>query len=193
MLNTFNIKGIEGFVTIRDAVTREEFVTNQQNAIHFGNIVPALGYAFLGDDDYFLNTMAFGNDATAITQDGKVFYRSKNVSNIYDPSADLYNQTYQKTLTNLSDATPVQGNNIDTSLSDLGHFDINIVATLDFGEPTGQDMEAVGEDPDAPYMFDEIGMKTDNGLLVSHIVFHPIMKAASRSIEVEYTIRIQMS
>lgn len=192
MLNFLNIRNIEGIIKIADKETGEILLDETHNAIHFGNIIPALSYSFLGDSDHFLNTMSFGNDATSITHDGKVFYRSKNVSSVYDPTADLYGQTYEKTLTNMTSGTITQGNNIDVTVSELGHVDLNIIATLDYGEPTSQDMEAVGEDPDAPYMFDEVAMKTDNGLLVSHVIFHPIQKAANRVIEVEYTIRLQM-
>jgi len=192
MFDVLNVKSVTGFVTVRDIDTKD-VLREEQNAIHVGNLIVALGNTLIGNDDYFLNTMSFGSGATSITPDGQVFYRNKNVSSLYDPTAELYNLTYQKTLSNMSSATIIDGNNIVGVTSESGHFDINVICTLDYGEPSDQDLEATGTIMDGPYIFDEIAMKTSNGLMVSHLVMHPVQKAANRAIEVEYTIRLQMA
>jgi len=194
MFDFLNLDGdnISSVITLRDKDTKDVLFYGH-NAIHIGNLIVALGNSFIGDNSYFLDTMAFGSGATSITPDGQVFYRNKNVSSMYDPTADLYNLTYQKTFSNLASTNTVVGNNVMGVISEQGHFDLNIVSTLDYGEPSQQDLEAIGVEMDAPYVFDEIALKTNNGLMISHLIMHPIMKAANRAIEVEYTVRLQSS
>ena len=46
-------------------------------------------------------------------------------------------------------------------------------------------------------LFDELGLKSynpeapDSGMLLTHVVFHPVQKSLNRMIQVDYTVRIQ--
>ena len=50
---------------------------------------------------------------------------------------------------------------------------------------------------DGNFIFDEIGLKSkaatgrNTGLLLTHVVFHPVQKSANRLIQVIYTIRVR--
>ena len=47
------------------------------------------------------------------------------------------------------------------------------------------------------FIFDELGLKSksstgrNTGLLLSHVVFHPVEKSANRKIQVLYTIKVR--
>jgi len=40
------------------------------------------------------------------------------------------------------------------------------------------------------FIFDELGLRTQAGTFLTHVVFHPVQKSANRKIQVLYTIRI---
>jgi hypothetical protein len=68
---------------------------------------------------------------------------------------------------------------------------------LDFGEPSGQAAFDNATSTEGNFVFDELGLKSfnpegpDTGLLLTHVIFHPVQKSLNRMIQVDYTIRIQ--
>lgn len=176
----------EGFLKITDKDTNEILV-DQQNAVHFGNLSAAIALALAGDDAGHIKYVAFGNGGTSITSLGTIFYRSPNVSVLRDETAGLYNETYEKDVSVGTDE-----NNVATVLSNVNYADVKVTVTLDFAEPADQDLLDNATDNDGDYVFDEIALKTADGLFLTHIIFHPVQKALNRIIEVEYTLRIQM-
>ena len=68
--------------------------------------------------------------------------------------------------------------------------DIVITSTLDYNEPSGQDALDNAVNLTGDYIFDELGIKTQAGTFLSHVIFHPVQKSANRKIQVIYTIRI---
>ena len=72
--------------------------------------------------------------------------------------------------------------------------DVIITATLDFGEPAGQEAFDTSTVFTEDFVFDELGLKTETDvLLLTHVIFHPIQKSLNRVIEIIYTIRIAVS
>jgi len=77
------------------------------------------------------------------------------------------------------------------------YSDILISCLLDFGEPSGQLAFDNGTTPDNAFTFDELGLKSysssgpNTGLLLTHVIFHPVQKSLNRLIQVDYTIRVQ--
>lgn len=181
------IKGsAEGTLKIVDKTTNEVLV-EQQNAVHFGNLSAAIAKALAGDSNGHIKFVAFGNGGTSITELGTIFYRAPNVSVLRDETAALYNETYQKDVSVGTDE-----NNIAVILSNVNYADVKVTVTLDFGEPADQDLVDNATNNDGDYVFDEIALKTAEGLFLTHIIFHPVQKALNRIIEIEYTLRIQM-
>ena len=84
-----------------------------------------------------------------------------------------------------------------SSLRSSRSTDVITTCTLDYAEPTGQDVVDNSTDMEATYIFDELGLKSKAatlgaGLLLTHVVFHPVQKSANRLIQVVYTLRIRV-
>lgn len=177
---------VQGHVVIRDKETGEILV-DQKNAIHFGNLSAAIAKALAGDIDGHCRYMVFGNGGSSISVTGQISYRSPNVSALRDASAVLYNQTFSKDMSVQTDT-----NNISFDLSNANFADLQFKATLDFGEPAGQDSLDTAPNNDGDYVFDELGIQANDNLLLTHVIFHPVQKSLNRVLEIDYTIRIQM-
>lgn len=191
---TINVKG---HVLIKDKSTGE-VLRDVYNAVHFGNLASVIAQALAANDFSHIRFMAFGSGGTSINPSGQVLYKSPNTGLIQDPTADLYNRTYEK---NVSVATTA--NNVVAIPGTSNFADIVVTATLDFGEPAGQlviDNSTNTEGVDDEYVFDEIALFSSGGAMtdaetrmLTHVIFHPVQKALNRVIEVVYTLRVQMS
>jgi hypothetical protein len=79
----------------------------------------------------------------------------------------------------------------------MPYTDILVSCLLDFGEPNGQDALDTATTTDGTYVFDELGLRaysTDGqnaGMLLTHVIFHPVQKSTNRMIQIDYTIRVQ--
>jgi len=187
-----NSNNVIGFLTIRDKHTKEVLV-DKNNAIHFGNFSNAMARALAGNDAGHIKYMAFGNGGTQIDSTGIINYKAPNVSSVVDASAGLYNETYRKDVSSLTDP-----NNKITVVStgSANYTDISILATLTFSEPATQDATDGEGNIEGDFVFDEIALYDSgdsNELMLTHVMFHPVKKSANREIEIEYTLRIQVS
>jgi hypothetical protein len=109
----------------------------------------------------------------------------------------LYNQTYAKVVddrsSNNSDPTR---NYIETRhVTGTNYTDVFITCLLDYGEPSGQNAFDNTNDNSSEFVFDELGLKsyssTDQSLLLTHVIFHPVQKSLNRLIQIDYTVRVQ--
>jgi hypothetical protein len=109
----------------------------------------------------------------------------------------LYNQTYAKVVddrsSNNSDPTR---NYIETRhVTGTNYTDVFITCLLDYGEPSGQSAFDNTNDNQSEFVFDELGLKsyssTDQSLLLTHVIFHPVQKSLNRLIQIDYTVRVQ--
>lgn len=186
------ITGMEGHLIIREKDTRIVHV-DKKNAIHFGNMSWAVSQALAGNDEGHITYMVFGNGGTSIDGSGNISYRAPNVSNIQDPNALPYGRTYFKEIS--LQVVPGTSN----------FSDLRVLTTLEFGEPSDQDPDDQQSPPNGDYIFDEIALFTETsvapnaatdfpagGRMVTHVIFHPVLKALNRELEIEYTIRVQM-
>jgi hypothetical protein len=71
------------------------------------------------------------------------------------------------------------------------YTDILVSCLLDYGEPAGQDAYDNSSDLNGAFVFDELGLKTASGKLLTHVVFHPVQKSLNRLIQIDYTVRVQ--
>ncbi len=173
-----------GHVLIRDPESGQ-VILDKKNAIHYENMSLAIGYALANKGEGIIYSMAFGNGGSAVSGTGAITYFPTNT---VDPKADLYDPTYNKII----DASSTNFIEVKHLLG-TPYTDIVVTCTLDYNEPSGQEAFDDASHTDGTYVFNELGLKTSEGLLLTHVVFNPIQKALNRLIEVVYTLRVQMN
>ena len=190
---------IQGHIKIFDPVTGEEFV-NKRNAIHYENISVALAQNLSNKSQSFIYEMHFGNGGTAVDPTGVISYLPPNTN---AQNSNLYNPTYFKIVDNTSVKNTDPARNNITVLHTPGNIytDILVTCLLDYGEPADQSAFDNSQSLNGDYVFDELGLKarsldgseglTTTGLLLTHVVFHPVQKSLNRLIQIDYTVRIQ--
>ena len=194
-MTTINDKGnvlVTGHVLIRDTETKDVLL-NKRNAIHNENMSVALAKSIANKSDGPIFTMFFGNGGSSVNGLGIITYLPPRTSGA---TANLYNSTYFEIVDENRFAP--QGNSMTVAHIQNALFsDVVIRTVLGFGEPIGQSSFDDATDTNQEFVFDEIGLKSfdsvpENGSLLTHVIFSPIQKSLNRSIEVLYTLRIQM-
>jgi hypothetical protein len=186
---------LQGHIKIFDPKTKEVFV-DKRNAIHYENFSIALASGVSNQESGVIAEMAFGNGGSRIDPTGIITYLTPNSSG---SGASLYNQTYYKTVDGRNpNATDPSRNFMEVRhIVGTTYSDILVSCLLDYGEPSGQAAFDTGANQDNSFVFDELGLKSYNsagpntGLLLTHVIFHPVQKSLNRLIQVDYTIRVQ--
>ena len=190
---------IRGHIKIFDPKSGEVFI-DKPNAIHYENFSVALANSVADKGQNFIYEMNFGNGGTSVDPTGIITYLPTNT---VGQNANLYNPTYAKIVDDTAIANPDPVNNKMTIAHIPGtvYTDILVSCLLDYGEPSGQQAFDNSQDLNGEYVFDELGLRgrsTDGttgldstGLLLTHVVFHPVQKALNRLIQIDYTVRIQ--
>lgn len=184
---------IEGFVKITNPITNE-LLYDGKNSCHFENLSVAIAQS-LGAGPLeptcpgFIYTMNFGNGGTTVNSSGIVTY---NPPNTVGATAQLYNQTYSKVINNqfAADIDTTNNNITYNHVPGKAYTDIVVVCRLDYGEPTNQLPFDNSNDLNSTYAFDELGLFSYNGQLLTHVIFSPIIKSLNRLIDIAYTVRI---
>lgn len=165
-------------------------ILDKRNAIHneHASIIIARGLANRPDGSVY--TMHFGSGGATIDPLGQIIYATPNTTGAADLNVPTYFEVVDDTLGappgNLMAVRHVNG----TLFSD-----VEIRCVIDKDEPFGQqafDNVGININDDTMYVFDEIGLKSQDGLLLTHITFSPIQKAANRIIEIVYTLRVRI-
>lgn len=179
----------QGHVKIWNPKTGQIFV-DKNNAIHYENMSEALAQSIANKGIGFINQMGFGNGATAVDSTGVITYLPTNT---FGQSASLYNQTYAKVVDNTSALNIDPARNFIEIRHTPGtiYSDIFVSCLLDYTEPTGQQAFDNSATMNGTYVFDELGLLSESGRLLTHVIFHPVQKALNRLIQIDYTIRIQ--
>lgn len=184
---------IEGHIHIHDPIEKFTYV-NKRNAIHYENISIALAQSLSNSGQGAIYEMAFGNGGTAVDSTGIITYLTPNN---FGTNASLYNQTYTKVVDDRS------SNNIDPTrnfietrhVTGTNYTDIFVTCLLDYGEPGDQLAFDNTNNNKSPYVFDELGLKSysssNQSLLLTHVIFHPVQKSLNRLVQIDYTVRIQ--
>lgn len=186
---------LQGHIKIFDPETKEVYV-DKRNAIHYENFSIALASGVSNQESGVIAEMAFGNGGSRIDPTGIITYLTPNSSG---SGASLYNQTYYKTVDGRNpNATDPSRNFMEVRhIVGTTYSDILVSCLLDYGEPSGQAAFDTGTNQDNSFVFDELGLKSYNsagpntGLLLTHVIFHPVQKSLNRLIQVDYTIRVQ--
>ncbi len=190
---------VRGHIKIFDPESGKVFI-DKPNAIHYENMSVALASSIADKGQNFIYEMAFGNGGTSVDPTGIITYLPTNT---VGQNANLYNPTYSKIVDDTSIANPNPTNNkmIVTHVPGTIYTDILVSCLLDYGEPNGQQLFDNSTTLNGEFVFDELGLRgrsTDGtsgllstGLLLTHVVFHPVQKALNRLIQIDYTVRIQ--
>ena len=187
--------GVQGHIKIYDPVSKEIFI-NKRNAIHYENFSIALAQSLSNQGEGQIAEMVFGNGGTRVDPTGIITYLTPNS---VGSNASLYNQTYYKTVdSKLESSLDPSRNFMETRhIAGVAYTDILISCLLDFGEPAGQAAFDNETNTEGAFVFDEMGLKSYNpggpdlGMLLTHVIFHPVQKSLNRMIQIDYTIRIQ--
>jgi hypothetical protein len=180
---------VQGHIKIYDPTTGE-ILQDKKNAIHYENMSEALAQSIGNKEIGFISTMAFGNGATAVDSTGIITYLPPNT---YGQNASLYNQTYSKIVDNTSalNLDPTRNYIEIRHTPGLIYTDVFVSCLLDYAEPAGQQAFDNSSTMQGAYVFDEIGLVSESGKLLTHVIFHPVQKALNRLIQIDYTVRIQ--
>jgi hypothetical protein len=185
---------IEGRVRIFDPVSHEIFI-DKRNAIHYENMSIALAQSLANTNLGYIFEMAFGNGGSSVDPTGVITYLPPNTTGA---NADLYNETYAKVVDQNSPLNTDPTRNKMTVLHTSGqvYTDILVSCLLDYGEPAGQQAFDNSTNFNGEFVFDELGLKawegaTDDLMLITHVIFHPVQKSLNRQIQIDYTVRIQ--
>ena len=185
---------VEGRIKIFDPASQEIFV-EKNNAIHYENMSIALAQGLANTNLGFIYAMAFGNGGSTVDPTGVITYLPPNVTG---QNADLYNETYLKVVDQNSAANTDPTRNNLTVLHTAGtvYTDVLVSCLLDYGEPPGQQAFDNSTNFNGEFVFDELGLKawegaSDDLMLITHVIFHPVQKSLNRQIQIDYTVRIQ--
>ena len=185
----------EGHIKIFDPETGEVF-QDKRNAIHYENMSVAMVNSLSNQGQGWIYQMAFGSGGTTVDPTGLITYLTpNNVGNV----AALYNQTYYKTVDARQNYSldPARNFMETRHVPGVAYSDVLVSCLLDFGEPSGQEAFDTATNSEGAFIFDELGLKSfsidgpNSGMLITHVIFHPVQKSLNRLIQIDYTIRIQ--
>jgi len=188
-----------GHIKIFDPETQEVYV-DKSNAIHYENLSIALASSIANKSQNFIYEMNFGNGGTSVDTTGIITYLPTNT---VGQNSNLYNPTYSKIVddTAINNLNPLNNKMTVTHIPGTVYTDILVSCLLNYGEPSGQQFFDNSQNLNSEYVFDELGLRgrstdgtsglTSTGLLLTHVVFHPVQKALNRLIQIDYTVRIQ--
>jgi hypothetical protein len=153
--------------------------------------------------------LALGNGGSSVDALNQITYLPPNV---HDDNAALYNQTYFEIVDESRSNTPA-ANSVTYQNTNDGTSVVIVTMTIAAGEPFGQNLTDTPADPNfnSTFSFDELALYSNgttqdftdpaleysdvpNGaLLLTHIVFSPILKTANRELVITYTLTISVS
>ena len=162
---------------------------DKDNAIHYENFSIALADSVISSGQNFLTNMAFGNGGTSVDPTGIITYLTPNTTGT---NSGLYNQTYTQVVNqqSVSNINPLTNNINVVHVSGTNYSDLQITCTLDYSQPVDQSAFDTSTYTNGMYVFDELGLVSSNGMLLSHVIFHPVQKALNRRMRIYYTVRI---
>lgn len=196
----------EGHLKIWD-VESGEVLVNNRNAINAENLSIALVNCLGDKNQHSVYEMHFGNGGTIIDNLGVISYKSPNVNG---QNEDLYNPTFFKVVNADSPLNTDPNKNYMTveHINGVNYTDLVINCVLDYTEPVATDtvfnLAGVSQadvdnaaDFNGSFVFDEIGLKSkgpglNEGLLLTHVAFHPVQKSANRLLQIRYTVRVRV-
>jgi hypothetical protein len=195
MQTAANIK-IQGFVKITDLSTGE-ILRNVENAVNPESLSLIIAKMLQGNNSQYLYELHLGNGGIVIDETGNITYKDVEENLSLGPVAELYNPLYYKVIDTIDEENniyPTRNNVVINHLNGLPYTDIVITCTLEEEEPDWPSPP----DNDGEIIFNELGIKSrgldgkNTGLLLTQVVFEPVVKNLNRVIQIEYTLRIRV-
>lgn len=186
---------VQGHIKIFDPETKEVLI-DKRNAIHYENFSMAMAQSISNQTNGPIAEMVFGNGGSRVDPTGIITYLTPNT---IGSNASLYNQTYYKTVDakRASSLDPARNFMETRHIAGVAYTDVLVSCLLDFGEPSDQLAFDNSTNQNGAYVFDELGLRSYSesgaglGMLLTHVIFHPVQKSLNRLIQIDYTIRIQ--
>lgn len=189
---------IEGHVKIVEYDTIEDVgdkdkgnvLLNKRNAIHEENASIVIARALGNRENGSIYSMHFGTGGATVDPLGNISFATPNTVGAADLNVPVYFEVVDDTL-DAPDGNQMAVRHINGTL----FSDVEIRCVIDKDEPFGQqafDNVGFNINDESQFVFDEIGLKTEDGLLITHITFSPIQKSANRIVEIVYLIRIRI-
>ena len=181
---------IKGFMRIYEKETGK-VLFNRHNDIHYENFSLALAQS-LSNKKGWIKEIVFGNGGAKLNASGEYIYTAPQT---IGKSATLHNQTYSKVV---DDTNTAENLDPTRNFMEVRHItgnyytDILIRSTLEKNEPADQDIFNNNTQVISDYSFSEVGLKTYQGDLITHLVFSNIAKASNITLCIDYLLRIQI-
>ena len=182
---------IKGHVQIKDKHSNEVLL-DKFNAVHPQNMAKVIARGLANESNQQIFQIALGNGGTYIDSTQHIVYNSPN---IIGQAADLYNVTYTEVVDD-GNSNVGLGNSVISQAAPSPDISSLVICTIQLSanEPAGQaTTDGSTTDPNSAFTFDELGLKTVDGLLLSHIVFNPIEKNAQRELIISYTLTVSVT
>lgn len=186
--------GMEGHLLIRgydDGVDEPIILLNKRNAIHREHASILIARAIANRENGSIYSMHFGTGGATIDPLGTITYAVPNTTGAADLNVPVYFEVVDD-----NDGAPSGNQMAVRHINGTLFSDVEIRCVIDKNEPFGQpafDNISGTDINSSSFVFDEIGLKTEDGLLITHVVFSPIEKSANRVVEVVYTLRITIN
>jgi len=163
---------------------------DRHNDIHNENFSKALAYS-LANQGNTIQALALGSGGVRVNASNEFLYSSPQ---IIGRTASLYAETYRKIIDQHN------SNNIDSTRNYItvehgignDYTDIKCHCTLEKNEPSSQAVITNTNEIISEYTFNEAGLMTSTGDLITHLCFYPIAKSNDITLIFDYIIRIQM-
>lgn len=171
-------------------------VMNRRNAVDRENAALMFARALADQPFHTIYYMAFGNGGATVDPLGNVVLNPPVVNG--GISADLYNPLFNVVVDDqvgVSAGTVITtGTGSETYKHTAGtdFTDVIISAVIGKNEPFGYLQYPVGSPELGAVIFNEIGLKLQDGKLITHVTFTPIVKKTSTILQILYTIRISL-
>ena len=179
--------GIRGRIAVSDPDTGRT-ILETGNDVHRENMACALAAAMTNTRDGFVSKLVFGDGGSFSGSAGGMTYRDPNVAGY---EAALHNKIYEK----IVDYAPGPAGSGETHTRvshdpGSGTASIRIMCVLEGNEPGAGEGNSGNAKND--FVFDEIGVVSRQGRLLTHSTFQPIRKLESRRIRIEYTLDLAL-
>jgi hypothetical protein len=182
------VQGHIKIVSYDDIQTRtgEKIELDKRNSAHKENCSIALIRSWAGLTSGHAYSLHFGSGGATVDALQNVVYSVPNTTGAADLNVPIYYEVIDS-----KRGAPTDNSITVRHVSGTNFTDMEIRCVLDKNEPAGQAaFDNVSTTLSGNFVFDELGIKTDDNLLLTHATFSPIEKTANRAFEVVYTIRL---